>query len=76
MTGGTFLACLHLFQRPRRPGAIGLTRLCDIPVSASDIPVSASDIPVSASDIPVSASDIPASASDIPVVLVNARAWA
>jgi len=69
MTGGTFLACLHLFQRPRRPGAIGLTRLCDIPVSASDIPVSASDIPVSASDIP-------ASASDIPVVLVNARAWA
>ena len=46
MTGGTFLACLHLIQRARRPGAIGLTRLCDIPVGASDIPASASDIPV------------------------------
>ena len=24
MVGGTFLACLHLFQRPRRPGSAGV----------------------------------------------------
>ena len=30
MTGGTFLACFHLFERPRRSGRV-LAHLCDIP---------------------------------------------